>query len=408
MRLRHVAIALGTVVTLGSIVGLAGDARSPEITMHEWGTFTTVAGTDGRAINWLPLGGPSDLPCFVKHVNANFIAKVAPGAQAGAQISFEAVRSSLQAKVRMETPVIYFYSPTQFDATVAVSFNRGIITEFYPTPTQPALPIYANTLNDPNFSHTLEWKVRVSPDIAPLYPNGGGQSHYYAARETDATPLKVGVETEKFIFYRGIANFDVPIQTKLLPNGDVEVWNLAIEGALPAVILFESRNGRMGYRVGGELSKSVTLAPPALTSDIASIRRELTKELERAGLFPKEAQAMVETWRDSWFEEGARVFYILPTASVSAILPLRILPSPNRVTRVFVGRQELIDDASMSAVKTALEQNDTAMLDRYGRFLMPITDRLLATNQDPAIRDRIATAGKAAFTKYNAQLRACE
>jgi hypothetical protein len=408
MRLRHAGIALVTAVGLASIVGIAGHARSPEVTMHEWGTFTTVAGVDGRAINWLPLAGPSDLPCFVKHVNANFLAKVAPGAQAGAQLSFEAVRSSLLAKVRMETPVIYFYSPTEFNATVGVTFPRGIITEFYPTPTQPALAIYANVLNDPNFAHSLEWKVRVSPETSPLYPNGGTNSHYYAARETDATPLRAGPETEKFIFYRGIASFDVPIQTKLLANGDVEVWNLAVEGALPTVILFESRNGKIGFRAAGELSKSVTLAPPALTSDIASIRKKLTKELERAGLFPKEAEAMVNTWRDSWFEEGSRVFYILPTASMSAILPLSVIPSPNRVARVFVGRQELITNASMAAVKTALEQNDTATLDRYGRFLSPIADRIVATNSDPALRDRIEKASKTAFANYTRQLRACE
>ena len=34
-------------------------ARAPEVVAHEWGTFTTVAGDDGQAINWLPLGGPS-------------------------------------------------------------------------------------------------------------------------------------------------------------------------------------------------------------------------------------------------------------------------------------------------------------------------------------------------------------
>ena len=30
---------------------------------------------------------------------------------------------------------------------------------------------------------------------------------------------------------------------------------------------------------------------------------------------------MVETWRDSWFEEGARLIYIMPSRSVDAVLP---------------------------------------------------------------------------------------
>ncbi len=30
------------------------------------------------------------------------------------------------------------------------------------------------------------------------------------------------------------------------------------------------------------------------------------------GLYQDEAQAMLETWRDSWFEEGSRLLYIVP------------------------------------------------------------------------------------------------
>ena len=41
---------------------------------------------------------------------------------------------------------------------------------------------------------------------------------------------------------------------------------------------------------------------------------------------------MVETWRDSWFEE-ARVFYLAPPASVDGILPLSVSPAPAAVSR---------------------------------------------------------------------------
>ena len=39
--------------------------RSPVI-VHEWGTFTSIAGADGTAVEWLPQAGPTDLPCFVE------------------------------------------------------------------------------------------------------------------------------------------------------------------------------------------------------------------------------------------------------------------------------------------------------------------------------------------------------
>src|SRR5437660_10667798 len=33
--------------------------------VHEWGTFTSIAGQDGVALEWRPLNGASDLPKFV-------------------------------------------------------------------------------------------------------------------------------------------------------------------------------------------------------------------------------------------------------------------------------------------------------------------------------------------------------
>jgi hypothetical protein len=38
----------------------------------------------------------------------------------------------------------------------------------------------------------------------------------------------------------------------------------------------------------------------------------LADNLVEFGLYRKEAEPMVETWRDSWFEEGIRLFYIVP------------------------------------------------------------------------------------------------
>jgi hypothetical protein len=405
---RRLGIALVPVIALSTTVGLSRHPESPEVTVHEWGTFTSVAGVDGRAVNWLPLSGPSDLPCFVRHLNANVMTKVLPGAQAGAQLNFEALQSRMFAKVRMETPVIYFYSPSAFDAKVSVSFTRGLITEFYPAPKDSILPVFTNSLNDPSFSHSVEWNVRVDPDVKPFFPGGRTASHYYAARNTDATPLKTATAAEKFIFYRGVASFDVPIQTKVMPNGSVEIWNSLPEGDMPTAILFESRNGKMGFRMANGISRSVTLEAPTLDSDTAEIQATLRKKLVQAGLFAKEAQAMVDTWRDSWFEEGARVFYIMPQREADAILPLRIDPEPISISRVFVGRMELVNQATLSAVKNALTTNDDAALAPYARFLGPIAQQLVASGADAQLNQRINSAANTFLGTYLKQLRACE
>src|SRR5216684_4027602 len=52
-----------------SSLSLGKDARPvySSLTAHEWGTFTSIAGSDGQAIEWSPLTGSTDLPQFVEH-----------------------------------------------------------------------------------------------------------------------------------------------------------------------------------------------------------------------------------------------------------------------------------------------------------------------------------------------------
>jgi hypothetical protein len=104
---------------------------------------------------------------------------------------------------------------------------------------------------------------------------------------------------------------------------------------------------------------------------------QLEKTLIAHGLYPKEAKAMIESWRGSWFEHGTRLFYIVSDAAVDAILPLQIDPQPVDVKRVFVGRLEIATPKTLREVKNALQKRDRATLDRYGRFLEPIGKQLL-------------------------------
>ena len=58
----------------------------------------------------------------------------------------------------------------------------------------------------------------------------------------------------------------------------------------------------------------------------------------RSGLFADEADAMLNTWKASYFEKpGLRVFYIVPREWTDYFLPLE-LSVPADVTRVIVGR----------------------------------------------------------------------
>ena len=124
----------------------------------------------------------------------------------------------------------------------------------------------------------------------------------------------------------------------------------------------------------------MTLDPPELTATFDSLSRDLQDTLTRQGLYPDEARAMIETWRQSWFEEGSRLFYIVPGDFLNAILPLTINPVPAQTVRVFVGRLELVTPATTQAIGKILATHDLAGLQKYNRFLEPILEEMKAAN----------------------------
>jgi hypothetical protein len=403
-------IVLVVAVVTTAAVGAATQSQAQQVVVHEWGTFTTIAGEDGQAINWVPLGGPTDLPCFVEHYkNRLFKVILSPDEEAPVPIDYAAARSSLVGKVRMETPVLYFYSPSEATVSVRVRFPQGLMTEWYPAATATQPNVLPRVLENPNVMGGLDWpSVRITPGRTPNFPTGNGPSHYYAARATDAAPISVNGRDEKFLFYRGVAGFSAPISAVLNGDGSVQVTNL---GTVPlaSVILFENRAGIIRYRSAETLKKtSSTITRPAEPTDVATLRAELVRVLVRAGLYEKEAQAMVDTWRDSWFEEGTRVFYVVPRQTVDAILPLTIMPAPKEVARAFIGRMEIVTPESLRLVQDAIARNDTAALERNGRFLGPIADRLAASTTSVTDRMRIRAIANAVFANYMARFATCQ
>jgi hypothetical protein len=364
-----VALVVALAASLGFVVVRGQDGRAADLVVHEWGTFTSVAGPDGQAVPWHPLSGSSDLPCFVRLLNPVDVKVDLGSGSTGGSVSWV---SMLRARVRMETPVLYFYSPRETTVDVRVEFPHGLITEWYPQAVVPG-PFYPI-----NFSAagSISWRaVQVRPAAKPDFPTERGSSHYYAARATDAAPVAANGQLEKFLFYRGLADFPPALRARETDGNAVLVENTGAT-VVPHLLLFESDGKRFGYRVATALGKNVTLARPALTSDLASLRRDLGAMLVSEGLFPKEAEAMLDTWRDSWFEPGLRVLYLVPRATADAILPLAIKPAPHNTARVFVGRMEIPTTEMQADIARDLDRNDSLALARYGRFLEPAMDQM--------------------------------
>ena len=367
MSLLQTAVTFLWVVPLFAAEGVPGSA----VTVHEWGTFTSVAGLDGRALSFQALAGPADLPCFVFRWNGRNIKAVIPST------------------VRMETPVLYFYAPRNTTLSVHVGFPQGFITEWYP---QGHVQL-----------QSADWgPIEVSPGESLTFPQGSAASHYYAARHTDSAPIRAGQEQEKMIFYRGIGDFSIPLQPRLTADGKLEIRNTGAS-PIPEAVVFENRGGKIGYRVVSNLTDSVKVEMPELGDDFGRLTDHLAGALTEMGLYPKEAAAMIETWRDSWFEEGTRVVYLFPRASVDAVLPLTVTPAPEAISRVFVGRVEVLSPATQQAIQSALAEGNLTVLEKYGRFLQAFVTEMERSGgviQSPAARSFLASRRARAESEY--------
>lgn len=72
------------------------------------------------------------------------------------------------------------------------------------------------------------------------------------------------------------------------------------------------------------------------------LRGSMKRGLVAAGLFDDEAEAMLRTWSESYFQTtGLRLFYLVPRQWTDDHLALR-LSVPAELTRVLVGRIDLL------------------------------------------------------------------
>src|SRR5437764_13713947 len=102
-------IAAAIAAPIVALLGADLSSQKDGLVVHEWGTLTSVADTNGEAMTWASLNGPADLPCFVATLGK------------GVQGSFKFIPGL----VRMETPVVYFYSPRRTTLPSHVGIPNG-------------------------------------------------------------------------------------------------------------------------------------------------------------------------------------------------------------------------------------------------------------------------------------------
>jgi len=348
---------LGVLVLILGLSGISVRAAE-EMTVHEWGTFTSVHASDGTRLSGLERE---------EHRLPNFVRSHAGFSPADKGWN----RPVKNVTIKMETPVLYFYASREIPVKVEVGFHGGSISQWYPDrgggEELPALPVNITDIEQlrrmapvdfsKGYEGSIAWDVTVlAPTSGEVVntPKSWETPQWPRARVSGANLIKGPpglVETgrgdfsatapvvEGFLFYRGIGNFDVPLKTTVAPDGTLTLRNTG-DAVIPYGVVYRKRAGHES-----EAWEFIGLAPgEARVAPALGVRKiRFHHALTDSGLTSAEASAMLATWQESYFDApGLRVFWIVPRAFTDRILPLTITPKPAKLERVLVGRSEVL------------------------------------------------------------------
>ncbi|MSR60641.1 MAG: hypothetical protein EXS05_23880 [Planctomycetaceae bacterium] len=368
-----------------------GDADPPagdRLVIHEWGTFTCLQDETGRAI-WGVNTDDEAVPEFVHRIS-----ELIPHPSELAPVYYKGVpRSHREVRMRLETPVLYFYPPAgstaPLHASVKVGFRGGWLTEYYPDAQVSAPGLQEGDFRygriTPQTVGSLHWHDLTIGGDGGRLPQTNAPV-WLAPRQVRAATVRVpGGEAEKYLFYRGVGNISSPVTVTRDSAGDGVVirenvdsrLNLPAPLALSAMWLVHVRDdGTVAYSALGSAeltgqrdrvlaraalnfeplpagprdkseSGAIARSPESLFDEYSAnkldaLRLEMRKALIADGLFADEADAMLKTWELAYFKSpGLRLFYLLPQAWTDAVLPLQC-SLPADVSRTMVGRVEIV------------------------------------------------------------------
>jgi hypothetical protein len=246
-----------------------------------------------------------------------------------------------------------------------------------------ALPIEARTAG------ALTWKdVLVGTDGKPA-PTV--ERVWTAPRKVQSAMITSAEgKSEKFLFYRGVANLVAPLmvtregdQLHIKTDPSIHGRDEMCPSTADMYLVEIRKDGTCAFRQfptlatdesEADLRTPSTFKESDFTSDSQLLREAMHESLTRAGLKSDEASAMLSTWEQSYFKSaGLRLFFLVPRAWTDAVLPITI-SRPAEITRVMVGRIEIVSPQQREAITriaSAPAANDPAAFASYeslGRF----------------------------------------
>jgi hypothetical protein len=373
---------------------LGANPSNGGLVVHEWGTFLAMNGSDGVTLDGM-YHEEHALPGFV-HARSRDELRL---------------RTS---NLKGETPVVYFYSDTPARVRVEVGFPSGLWTQWYPQADFVG-PLFVQTGSLPRARNgRIGWTVDVlPPDLArPSLPPTVSDALWNYTRDVDAAYVSAADSTrpdkpkewERFIFYRGLGEAGLPLHVSATGGGTV-ACGPGLAESVRHVYLLRVEQGRGAYRYRASLrcGEHIDRVVPSMEGAFdlerfaATIADDLTARLVESGLYLKEARAMVNTWRTSYFTtDGIRVLFVLPQSWTDRFIPMTIDPRPDELVRVMVGRIELLTPERERAAETAIaglaspnpqvRADAFAMLRDQGRYVEPIVRRALQSSSDEQVR----------------------
>jgi hypothetical protein len=393
--------------------------------VHEWGTNTVVVGSDGSMQTGLE-HEEEGLPAFVYD------------RVSGAKLAEHERVMSFDCASKLETPITYFYSDTPRTVDVRAQFPSGVFTQWYPAveafqpllarpcPSSdsigdPALdPAFPFVLEECRRTHgrmdqgVLDWGsveilARDAEVTGELPPASLDEYTWSYARAVAANPLRTAgapgqvqaAELERFLFYRGLGNAELPVSVRAADAARLRLENRDADMAVGAVFVLNVGADRgsftahfSGIPAGQTLEAEAPSLDQALSLDgyTEELASTMKQALEASGLYRDEAESMVNTWRRQWFKTpGVRVLYLLPQSWTDRMIPLTIAPRPDTLVRTVVIRVEVltadIESTDLARVRelgageserSAAEQHFLSL----GRFAEPRLRRAIALSGD--------------------------
>jgi len=396
-----------TVALLVSMPLVGDDAAAGDrLVVHEWGTFTSFQNERGEAFRYLNTND-EPVPGFVHELRKQGVYRYwpteLPPVVQGAPLAHEDVT------MRLETPVIYFHPPKSHSAEltldVDVEFHGGWLTQFYPTAEASVIGAKATgfrwaDLNE-NTVGQLSWKS-LNVGSRGMGPETT-EPVWTAPRAVAAAQVSCSGESERFLFYRGVAHLEAPLRVvrdkrspdtlHIVTQADKSSPLVGRRTKIDGVWLADVRpDGTVAFRalpelmLDGKPSQSVATTAGVFGAEeyskenLARLRAEMRSSLEAHGLFADEGEALLRTWELSYFQSpGLRLFFMVPRDWTDQKLPLSI-SVPADIVRVMVGRIELVTPRQRETIRR-IAQDSTA-------DLRSVVDAMRQLQQDRSRSDK--------------------